>query len=248
MDHDIVITEPGEITVDFYTINAHVPYETDGNGRDVTTVTYKNGLLREGTGDHTLLPVHAGSETVDVVTKLNDKKVLSSSTHTVFVAQSAVVPETDEEIGRMPAESFEGHTYQLFYSMRSWEDAEAFCEAHGGHLVTINTAAEQRFLEKYLDAVEVRASYWIGLNSGKATKFTSWITGEPLDFTKWAPGNPDRKKPESCGRIAAKSYQDHIGWTMGRGNWDDESKNYSHIAGFICEWEEENSAKALPAK
>lgn len=250
-NHDVLILMPGEVQVDF---------ETRGNwygsriqiGRRVweeseeTIVTYKKGLVCEGSSEHKLRPLKPGSETIEIVTKHNGKKVTGKRSINVFVAQSAVVIENEETIGRLEAESYNGHTYQIFYSERTWDDAEAFCEKLGGHLVTITGENEQKFIERYLAKAQKQQSYWIGLNSGKNTVFSTWVTKEAISFTKWADGNPDRNQPYSCGRIAASEYADQNNWTMKRGTWDDESNNYSFINGFICEWDEENSQKALP--
>ena len=250
-EHDILILTPGEIQVSFETRGNWVGSRLQIGSRvweesEETVVTFKNNMVCEGSAEHKLRPLKPGSETVEITKKHNGKKVTGKTTYTVFIAQAAVPMESDAEIGRMEAESYEGHTYQVFYSGRSWEDAEAFCEKHGGHLVTITGEKEQKFLERYLAKAEKKESYWIGLNSGKSTKFSAWITKEAISYTKWADGNPDRNAPYSCGRMAASDYSDNNNWTMGRGCWDDEGNNYYYIAGFICEWDEENSPNVLP--
>ncbi len=249
IEHEILILTPGEVSVNFDTrASSYGSYLQIGSivisDTEDTTVTFKKGLVCEGSSDHTIRPLKPGSETIDIVTKHNGKKVTRKEKHTVFVAQSAVPIESDEGIGRIEAESYEGHTYQIFYSNRSWDDAEAFCERHGGHLVTITSDKEQKFLERYLEKAEKKESYWIGLNTGKARKFSKWVTREGISYTKWMDGNPDRNEPYSCARIAASEYADKNGWTMNRGTWDDESPYYYYINGFICEWDEENSPNA----
>lgn len=39
-----------------------------------------------------------------------------------------------------------GHRYQVFDESMSWTDAKIYCENLGGHLVTINSEEEQKFL------------------------------------------------------------------------------------------------------
>ena len=250
-EHDVVILTPKEVHVDFDTRYAsYGSYIQIGGWSSSETeeiiVTFKDGLVCEGSAEHTLRPLKAGSGTVEVQKKHNGRNS-GKNTYTVFVAQEAVPIERDDEIGRMEAESYEGHTYQAFYSGRSWDEAEKFCEKHGGHLVTITTDKEQKFLERYLAKAEKPQSYWIGLNSGKNKQFTKWITGEVLKYSKWSEGNPDGNEPSyNCARIAASEYADENGWTMKRGTWDDVGGTYYSIVGFICEWDEENSPNVLP--
>lgn len=212
---------------------------------DSVTVTFLKGLVSEGSAEYTLRALKPGSETVEVVTRRN-KKVTGRAAYTVFVAQSAILLESDDEIGRLEAESYAGHTYQIFYSSRSWDNAEAFCEKHGGHLATVTGVNEQKFLERYLAKAEKIESYWIGLNSAERRRFSQWTTDEIVTYTKWMDGNPDMNQPYSCVRIAAGNFTDPDGVYMKRGTWADDDMYYYRIAGFICEWEEENSPNALP--
>lgn len=250
-EHDILILMPGEVEVSFPTrASSYGSYIQIGSWShsetEDTTVTYKNGLTSEGSSEGKIRPLKPGSETIEVVVKHNGKKVISKNAYTVFIAQAAVPMESMETIGRLEAESYEGHTYQVFYSGRTWDEAEAFCEKLGGHLVTITGENEQKFVERYLAKAEKQQSYWIGLTSGKSKAFSTWITKEAISYTKWMDGNPDRNQPGTCARIAASEYADQNNWTMKRGTWDDESSTYYYINGFICEWDEENSPKALP--
>lgn len=250
-EHDILILEPGEAQVNFPTrASSYGSYIQIGSWShsetEDTTVTFKNGLVCEGSSEGKIQPLKPGSETIEVVVKRNRKKVLRKNTYTVFVAQTAVTVENEETIGRLEAESYNGHTYQVFYSGRPWDEAEAFCEKLGGHLATITGENEQKFIERYLAKAEKQQSYWIGLTTGKGRAFTAWVTKEAISFTKWMDGNPDRNQPDTCVRIAASEYDDQNNWTMRRGTWDDESSTYYYINGFICEWDEENSPNVLP--
>lgn len=58
-----------------------------------TTVTFRNGLAGEGSEEHKIKPLKAGSETVDIITKLNGKKVTDQRKYTVFISQDAVSNE-----------------------------------------------------------------------------------------------------------------------------------------------------------
>jgi hypothetical protein len=107
---------------------------------------------------------------------------------------------------------FNGHTYQLF-AANTWTQAEALAVTLGGHLVTINDAAENDFVQLSVlgfDGADRRT--WIGFNdtitegtfqwvSGEVSKYTNWNGGEPNDFG----GNED--------------YTEMLG---GNGQWNDQ--------------------------
>ena len=249
-DFDYVLRKPENLQTDLNLSNAYQTSEISFGGfysRSVYEryVSYGNNVVGDA-GSNQIRPLKAGEGTIECIGKDNGR-VTEKWKKTVYVSQTAAPIENDDEIGRMEAESYEGHTYQVFYSGRSWDDAEAFCEKHGGHLVTITGDKEQKFLERYLAKAEKKQSYWIGLNSGKTKGFSKWITGEPITYTKWSEGNPDGNEPSyNCGRIAASEYADENNWTMKRGTWDDVDGNYYQINGFICEWDEDNSSNALP--
>ena len=252
--YDLVLTTTEPQTATYYYGSGHFVIKAKGKTGCVDVPEINSEMMAVviggyGSGEFEVKPVKPGTDTITV--KAGSVKTIIK----VYVSPDfggAIPPdpvvEKDNEIGCLEAETYEGHTYQVFYSGRSWDKAKAFCEKHGGHLATITGKNEQKFIERYLAKAEKKESYWIGLNSGKGKVFTSWITKEPLEFTKWMTGNPDRNKADSCVRIAASTYEDVNKWTMNRGTWDDEDKDYPYINGFICEWDEENSPKALPAR
>jgi hypothetical protein len=91
-----------------------------------------------------------------------------------------------------------GHIYFLTDPTlgSSWTDAEAQAIAAGGHLVTINDAEEQAWLNQtfktYVDfnGDLVRESYWIGLYDPQGDNIDEWSSGEPVTYTNWATGEP----------------------------------------------------------
>ncbi|MEX0677702.1 MAG: lectin-like protein [Pirellulales bacterium] len=84
------------------------------------------------------------------------------------------------------------HTYHALvaddgFSGITATDAETFALTMGGHLATINDAAEDAwalttFHQFYL---------WIGLNDVAQEGQFEWYSGEPVTYTKWAPGEPN---------------------------------------------------------
>lgn len=78
-----------------------------------------------------------------------------------------------------------GHAYKRI-RCNSWDDANIQAVAEGAHLVTINDAAEQ----KWLSEIFGHRPYWIGLTDYATEGEWVWESGEPVNFTNWAPHEP----------------------------------------------------------
>ena len=78
-----------------------------------------------------------------------------------------------------------GHTYFTspfpFFLRRTWDDANAYAASLGGHLVTIEDAAEQQFLSDNLTP----DLYWIGLRYSPSLSGFKWVDGSPLIYENW---------------------------------------------------------------
>jgi hypothetical protein len=141
-----------------------------------------------------------------------------------------------------------GHCYEAVLSPGfTWYDAQAACEARGGHLVTITSKAENDFV---FSLVSGNNAFWLldsfgnglgpwlgGYQDANATAPDSgwhWVTGERWSYTNWAEGQPgDLPQLE----------QDGLRFFMPGGligpYWDD-SERYNpveHRKGYICEYE-----------
>jgi hypothetical protein len=67
-----------------------------------------------------------------------------------------------------------------FDKSMTWSEANEFCESQGGHLVTINSEGEQRFIENLI-ARGSKNFYWLGGDAGQNRQFR-WVTGEPMNY------------------------------------------------------------------
>jgi serine/threonine protein kinase len=84
-----------------------------------------------------------------------------------------------------------GHNYFLLES-NSWTGSEAVAVALGGHLVTINDAAEQAWVVSTFAAYDgVNRHLWIGLNDIVQKGNYAWANGEPVTYLNWSPGEPN---------------------------------------------------------
>lgn len=139
-----------------------------------------------------------------------------------------------------------GNYYSMYYvSNITWTEAEAFCEAMGGHLVTINSEEEQQAVYQYIEEYADDTFIWIGISdAGSEGDWSSWITGEEVTYTNWAVSQPDNEKTSSDTEqnygVIFSGYRSGTGYYIEPGQWDDVENDYSEDrAGFfVCEWED----------
>jgi hypothetical protein len=105
---------------------------------------------------------------------------------TLSVSSAAAIPGKGPDKGEWVRNPVTHHYYALVYGME-WPDAEARAEAVGGHLVTINDAAE----EAWLEATFPGPNLWIGLNDAASEGTFVWSSGQPVTYLNWIPGEPD---------------------------------------------------------
>ena len=103
--------------------------------------------------------------------------------------------------------NYNGHTYQLL-SAANWVDSEAFAVTQGGHLVAVNDAAENTFLNTTWGAQQ---TLWIGLfrTAPNAPTF-AWTNGDAVTYTNWS-----ANEPNNC--CNGEDYTH----TYGDGTWND---------------------------
>ncbi|MEE2681447.1 MAG: lectin-like protein [Planctomycetota bacterium] len=108
-------------------------------------------------------------------------------------------------------------------------EAIAYAEERGGHLVTINSEAENQMLTaQIIPNLYVSDGIAIGLvqQPGLGEPFAGWewITGEPLDYVNWRAGEPNDAGGEDYGQL----YED--------GTWNDAMGSNS-LNALIIEYE-----------
>jgi hypothetical protein len=79
-----------------------------------------------------------------------------------------------------------GHTYYVLADM-VWTASEALAVRFGGHLATINDAAENTFVSGSFPG----DGLWIGLTDQSSEGTFAWISGQPVTFVHWASGEPN---------------------------------------------------------
>ena len=114
-------------------------------------------------------------------------------------------------------QNYNGHSYYRSTGSMTWTNAKAACEAMGGHLVTVTTAAENNFI------FNLWPSGWIGLTDEAVEGQWRWVTGEPYSYYSWNPGEPNNSNNE-----------DYIQF-VGGGRWND--LNNSSALPYVLEFE-----------
>ncbi len=108
--------------------------------------------------------------------------------------------------------------YFLLPSPMSWPIAEANAQSYGGHLVTINSQAENDWLVSQFGAFGVNLA-WIGFTDEANEGSFVWSSGEPATFTNWLPGEPNNESNGDYGVIQLSS----------TGKWDDGNGLYQGV-------------------
>ena len=100
---------------------------------------------------------------------------------------------------------FDGNTYHLVANENSerihWKESEAFAVSLGGHLVTVNSAAENDFLlSTFAEAAQEAKStahstggllsMWIGYRDLASEGNFDWVGGGGTGYTNWLTGQP----------------------------------------------------------
>jgi hypothetical protein len=106
-------------------------------------------------------------------------------------------------------QNYNGHSYYRSTGSAFWLTAKAACEAMGGYLVTVTTAAENNFI------FNLWPSGWIGLTDEVNEGVWRWVTGEPYSYSSWNPGEPNNAGNE-----------DYVQF-VGAGRWNDLPNNQS---------------------
>ena len=95
------------------------------------------------------------------------------------------------------ATEYNGHHYQVFSDSMRWDQAAAACEEKGGHLVCIEDAAEQAFIEGLIKSSgSAKLHFWLG--GSKDGDTWVWLSGveipDPTKGDTWGYENWERNK------------------------------------------------------
>ncbi|KAK0401945.1 hypothetical protein QR680_016061 [Steinernema hermaphroditum] len=110
---------------------------------------------------------------------------------------------------KAPVKSYRYGPYIFVSTGMSFNDANAFCQSEGYHLLSIHSKdLEGRMQQvfKLLDP-QIDSVFWFGLRKpqGVSSKF-SWTDGSNVDYTNWTKGLPRATQQEECGAYWSPSW------------------------------------------
>ena len=133
----------------------------------------------------------------------------------VAVSLLAVAPTVSANIISSASNPSNGHLYHLIGGSLSekivWTAAEAQAVTLGGHLVTINDAAENAWLAASFTTVD---EAWIGFTDQTTEGAFVWVSGEAVTYTNWNGGEPNNSGNEDYAEI-------YLGNSAFRPTWND---------------------------
>ncbi len=140
------------------------------------------------------------------------------------------------------AQGGNGHYYLLMAEPMAWREAKELCEKLDGHLVTVTSPEENRFLYQAFAKDHV---CWLGATDESKEGEWRWVTGEPFKYQNWFNNEPSNSGGTehylaigntSTVMEGGGSYFYRFG---PRWNDHDEHGKYhgKQIAFPVCEWE-----------
>lgn len=122
-----------------------------------------------------------------------------------------------------------GHVYYLL-DRSIWTDAEAKAVSLGGHLATINDAAEDNFvydtftpIAKSLSGL-VNPGLWIGFNDVDDEGSFVWVSSQPVTYVNWGQDEPNNLGNEDYVHIITAGLKDR--------HWGDSNVDRSGTLAF----------------
>ena len=226
------------------------------HGRDGKTYTPSNNVILYSSGDGNDVIYGVQSDTTvqiatnsgyttqkngnDLIIKVdNGKMTFKESADTNFKIVTKALPEDkDNNLDNfsIPSDAFEynGHSYYIYSDVaNTWEEAQAYCKARGGHLAVINDETENNELFNYMKSKDYDSAYF-GLSDASKEGTWTWVNGDSSTYRNWASGEPNNEGGnENYGMFY---------WKFTDGTWNDGNVQKDN-ATFICEWDTNSKAE-----
>ena len=129
------------------------------------------------------------------------------------------------------------HYYYLL-DTENWTSSQSKALSMGGHLVTINDAAENAWVSAtFQNFGGVTRDLWTGLNDATTEGTFQWASGEALSLSNWHSGQPDDGGNEDYVHMwGGNTFHTMFGWQIGGWNDYQDLSSYglgrTHLNGF----------------
>lgn len=143
-------------------------------------------------------------------------------------------------LSKYPVLGNEGHYYQLVGEEMAQTGAEKHAQSLGAHLATINSQAEQEWMDRVLAPYVKQAPLSMASLGGVREKgIWKWHTGEPFDFVRWEDAAAAAAEPEKplILKITAR--------TTNKVEWGHGPPNARRA--FVIEWDSSTAKPPAPA-
>ncbi|XP_052760887.1 macrophage mannose receptor 1-like [Mya arenaria] len=115
--------------------------------------------------------------------------------------------------------------YELLHQRITFSQAEVMCKKASGHLVHINDAAEQQYVQSFLHRHSPHTAIWTGFNDRHSEGHFHWTAGDPVSYTNWLTNNTHHNRLDCV----------ILDPTQG-GKWHDVSCSSSSLHQGFCEF------------
>ena len=138
--------------------------------------------------------------------------------------------------GNTGADTEQEHRYEIFVEDISWTEAEAKCEALGGHLAVPNDAEE---FNKLVELAESKGMFMLWIGGHRENGKIVWADGSTSPYEQWAKGEP------SYVDSSDGAAEDYVLLWNNRGWYYNDSRNdpcgefpqwYGGKMAYICEY------------
>ena len=146
-------------------------------------------------------------------------------------------------------EEYNGHYYAVIDEGLDWRDADTYCRNLNGHLVTINSPAEQKFVQGLVFVNGKRNCYWLGgFQSVVRGDKWYWVDDSPFEYSNWADGQPDNLRETSLMMYRNPNPLSE----SSLGEWNDLVPSGVYATepffglnnfGFVCEWDSRDKVR-----
>jgi hypothetical protein len=93
-----------------------------------------------------------------------------------------------------------GHSYMFCDSTATWSDAQALCWSYDYHLLTIDDATEDAWVNTQADLYSTD-KWWFGYNDIASEGSWVWEDGSGSSYTNWYSGEPNNSGDEDCAQL-----------------------------------------------